>query len=140
MGELSAAAEAYTESMHLRRELGQDSLAIDDLAGLARLAMDQDNTEQALAQVEEILAWIETNGLDGIEYPLQVYLTCYHILSATANDEATAIERANDILTKAHTALLERADDISDAALQRKFLENVKTNREIVSLWAANES
>jgi len=56
LGELEAAAEAYGEAMHLRRELGQHSLAIDDLAGLARVATAQGDLERALEQGEEILA------------------------------------------------------------------------------------
>ena len=36
LGELETATGAYEEAMHLRRELRQPSLAIDDLAGLAR--------------------------------------------------------------------------------------------------------
>jgi predicted ATPase len=137
LGELEAAAEAYDEAMGLRRELGQHSLAIDDLAGLARVAMAQGDLERALEQVEEILAWIEVNGPEGIEYPLQVYLTGYRVLSTSARGDTSAIERAHSILSTAHKSLLEQAASISDRALRRKFMENVKANREIVAAWEA---
>ena len=140
LGELKVAAEVYGEAMRLRRELGQSSLAIDDLAGLARAAMAQGHSERALEQVEEILAWIEANGSEGIEYPLQVYLTCYRVLSATARGDTSAIERAQAILFRAHTTLLEQATSISDRALRRKFMENVKTNRDIVATWEARQT
>jgi predicted ATPase/class 3 adenylate cyclase len=134
LGKLETAAKAYDEAMRLRQELGQHGLAIDDLAGLARIRLAQDDWEQALEQVEEILAWIDANGTEGIEYPLQVYLTCYHVLSATARTE-----RAHAILSTAHTTLLEQADSISDSDLRRKFLEGVKVHQEIVAAWETRE-
>ncbi|MGD9100890.1 MAG: hypothetical protein PVF45_10460, partial [Anaerolineae bacterium] len=135
LGELEAAAQAYDEALQLRRELGQYSLLIDDLAGLARIAMAQGHSEQALEQVEDILTWIETYGSEGIEYPLQVYLTCYRVLTWSAEGDAPTVERAHAILSQAHTALMEQATAISDEVLRSKFLENVKTNQEIATLW-----
>jgi predicted ATPase/class 3 adenylate cyclase len=140
LGELQAAAAAYDDALRLRRELGQHSLAMDDLAGLARVAMAQGDPVRALEQVGEILAWIEANGTEGIEYPLQVYLTCYRVLSATAQGHPSAIERAHAVLSSAHATLLKQAAGISDQALRRKFLENVKANREIMAAWEARDS
>jgi len=139
LGEVKAAAEAYDEAMRLRRELGQHGLAIDDLAGLARVAMARGDSKQALEHVKEILAWIEANGLEGIEYPLQVYLTCYQILSATAQGDPTAIERAHSVLSDACTTLLDQAAKISDSTLRRTFLEDVAVNREIMAAWEGRD-
>jgi class 3 adenylate cyclase/tetratricopeptide (TPR) repeat protein len=132
LGELEAAADAYDKAMRLRRELGQQGLAIDDQSGLARVALAQGDVEQAHARVEEILAWIEDHGLEGIEYPLQVYLTCYHVLAGTGDAEAAG--RAESILSEAHGILLKRAAGISDATLRLSFLENVAVNAEIMTL------
>jgi class 3 adenylate cyclase/predicted ATPase len=139
LGEFQAAAEAYTQAMNLRSELGQHGLTMDDLAGLARVALTQNDLEGATAQVEEILAWIGANGTEGIEYPLQVYLTCYQVLMAKTTHEPSAAERAKALLTQAHAALLERASGISNEVLRGKFLQNVKTNREIMSAWKASK-
>ncbi len=133
LGEWQAAAAAYEEALRLRRELGQYGLLIDDWAGLAHVALAQGQAEQALGRMEDILAWIDANGLEGIEYPLQVYLTCYRILKGTADEDPVALERARVVLSTAHSALMERADGIRDEALRRKFLENVKSNREIIA-------
>jgi tetratricopeptide (TPR) repeat protein len=135
LGELESAAQAYDQATQLRREMKQYSLLIDDLAGLARIALAQGKSEQALEQVHDILAWIESYGSDGIEYPLQVYLTCHQVLSSTADGDQAALQSAHDILSKAHAALQEQAAGISDEALRHKFLENVRTNREIVNAW-----
>ncbi|MFQ5613842.1 MAG: tetratricopeptide repeat protein, partial [Anaerolineae bacterium] len=135
LGDLPAAAKVYDRAIHLRRELGQHSLAIDDLAGLARVVFAQGKAGEAAQQIEEILSWIEAHGTEGIEYPLQVYLTCYHILRSTADSNPAGIERAHTALSKAHAALMEQAANISDETLRRKFLESVKTNREIITAW-----
>jgi hypothetical protein len=120
--------------------LGQFSLIVDDWAGLAHLALAQGNLDQALEQVEDILAWIEANGVEGVEYLLQVYLTCYRILKAKARKDLSFEERAHTVLDAAHNALMERVSSIQDEALKIKYLENVETNREIVALWQAKES
>jgi tetratricopeptide (TPR) repeat protein len=135
LGELEAAAVAYSRAMHLRREIGQHGLAVDDLAGLAHVALAQGDSKRALGRVEEILAWIGDNGSQGIEYPLQVYLTCYRVLRSTAEGDPAAVKRAGSLLSTAHTDLLERAAGISDEALRHKFLANVKANREILAAW-----
>jgi class 3 adenylate cyclase/tetratricopeptide (TPR) repeat protein len=135
-----AAAGAYDAAMQLRRELGQHSLAIDDLAGLARVTLAQSEPNRAREHVTEILAWIETNGSEGIEYPLQVCLSCYRVLSTTGQKDSSAAEQAHAILSKAHSALQEQAAGISDQALRRKFLENVEAHRELMAAWKAQET
>jgi len=83
------------------------------------------------------LAWVEENGTDGIEYPLQVYFSCYRVLNTAANNKTNSVEQqqARTILTTAHTALLEQAAGISDEVLRQSFLENVETHRELLAAW-----
>ena len=139
LGEYQAATQAYDEALRLRRELGQHSLTMDDLAGLARVAMAQGQRGRALALIKEILSWVEANGSGGIEYPLQVYLTCYRVLLSTAEGDASAMERARAILSTARADLVAQADRVRDSALRRSFLEGVAANREIVAEWEAQE-
>ncbi len=135
LGELVAAASSYDEAIQLRRDLGQDSLAIDDLAGLARVRLAQGHLDQALDHVEKVLHWIEVNGTEGIEYPLQVYLSCYRVLSAAAPDDHASAERAYVVLSDAHAELMKRAAGIHDDILRRQFLENIAVHREITAAW-----
>ncbi len=128
------AAETYAEALALRRELGQENLAIDILAGLAYLAQEQDQGEQAYSRIKEILAWIETNEVGGIEYPVQVYLICYRILRAVSPSTPETDEQAQRVLAAGHTLLQKRAANIKDEALRRKFLENVPYNRELLEI------
>jgi len=135
LGDLEAAAKTYDAAMRLRRELGQHALSIDDLAGLAHVDLALAQVERALARVDEICAWVESNGPEGIEYPLQVYLTCYRVLLTAAEGDPIIAERARALLSAAHAALIERAAGIGDEALRSKFLENVQANREIRAAW-----
>lgn len=120
LGEFEAATAAHTDAIRLRRDIGQNAPAIDNLAGLARVALKQNQAAQALACVEEALAWITEQGTEGIEYPIRVYLTIADVLTACGQ-----AERATEILTTAQTWLQDRADRISDEASRHNFLENV---------------
>ena len=145
LGRLEEAVEAYRESVALRRELGQANLAMESLAGLARIALAQGHCEQAQAHVEEIQSHLETgapstalrqgsgqgsgHALDGAVNPFQVYLTCYRVLKAGRDP------RAQEVLSIAYRQLQERAAKITDEAMRRSFLENVTAHREIVGEW-----
>ncbi len=120
LGELEVAVAAYQEALDLRREIGQDAYAMDDLAGLARVALRRDEEAGALAHAEEILTWIAENGVEGIEYPVRVYLTIANVLEAAGRRE-----RAADVLDEAYRFLQRRAAQISDAEVRRAFLEHV---------------
>ena len=141
LGELEAAAQTYTQAAELRRELGQESLAIDALAGQARVKLALGDMDTATTVVQEILSWIEANGTEGIEYPLQVYLTCYQVLNADAATQKPLVPnaalRAEAALSAAYAALQSRAIGINDPELQHSFLTNVRTNREIATAWVA---
>ena len=132
------AKDAYQNALELRRELGADKALIDDLAGLASVELQQGHLSQALLRVEEILAWINSNGVEGIEYPVKVYLACYQVLHALTDDES-AQERAKRILVAAYELLQKQATNIKDEQLREKFLQNVSANREIQVIWQAQD-
>jgi hypothetical protein len=113
----------------LRRELEQYNMAMEPLAGLARLSLLQKEPSRARVWVEDILEHLETRSLDGAEDPFSVYLTCYRVL------EANGDPHAREILGKAYHVLQERAAKIHDQYLRRSFLENVTAHREIVQAW-----
>ncbi len=125
------AAEAYYHAAQLRRELGEHHLAMEPIAGLARVHLAQGQISKARACVEEILCYLENSTLDGTEEPLKVYATCYHILRDMQDP------RSQTILETAHRLLEERAARISNQDLRNSFLENVPENREIVAAWEA---
>jgi adenylate cyclase len=126
---LAEAAEAYRQAMVLRREFGQPHMAMEPLAGLARVSLAQHDLSQAQTHVDEMLDFLEDNTLDGTDEPFRVYLTCYRVLHANQDP------RAQEILNTAHGLLQERAARISDEELRRSFLENVAAHQEILSEW-----
>jgi len=115
----------------LRRELGQPNLALEPLAGLARVSLAQGDVTSAQARVEELLRHLESGTLDGATEPFRVYLTCYRVLCASRD------LRAPEVLTTMHTRLQEQAARINDEELRRSFLENVPAHREIQSFFNA---
>jgi class 3 adenylate cyclase/tetratricopeptide (TPR) repeat protein len=127
LGCLAEAADIYRQAIALQRELDQHNLAIETLAGLARVFMAQERLPEALVIAEEILNYLETGSLDGTEEPFRIYLTCYRVLTASQDPRAEAV------LSAARTRLRERAAKIADEKLRRSYLENVAAHREIMS-------
>jgi tetratricopeptide (TPR) repeat protein len=131
--QLAEAAAAYRQAQAIQQELGQTNMAMEPLAGLARVALAEGNPAQALAHVEGILSHLEHSTLDGAEEPFLVYLTCYHVLLAHQDP------RAKDILNAAYMQLQECAAKIKDENLRCSFLEKVSAHREIVEAWARQQ-
>jgi tetratricopeptide (TPR) repeat protein len=134
MEHLAEAADAYRQALTLRRALGQPSLAMEPLAGLAHVSLARGDLSGAQTQVDKILIHLETHTLDGTEEPFWVYLTCYHVLRSNQDP------RAQVILNRAHSLLQERAAKIEDEDLRRSFLENVASHREIEEAFQSRES
>jgi predicted ATPase/class 3 adenylate cyclase len=131
LGNEDEAVAAYQQAVDLCREMGRYDLAMEPLAGLARVALSRGDLAQASAYGEELLTCLEADDLEDIDEPFRIYLTCYQALTATHNP------RAQDILNTAHALLQERAAKIEDEALRCSFLENVAANREIVAAYRA---
>ena len=123
------ALAAYREALALRREAGEQHRAMETLAGLARISLAQGETYTAVALVEEILSFLETDTLDGTDEPVRVYLTCYRVLQAQGD------ERASGILTTAHDLIQARVARIDDPVTRCCFLENVRAHRDTVAEW-----
>ena len=133
-GDLSEAKEVFSQALSIRRELDVDSgVAIDDLAGLARVALAVGDLAQATTHVEGILAWIVANGADRIEYPVLVYLICYQVLEVCARQRPDERSRARAVLQQGVALLQRRAAAITDPGLRQQFLENVSFNHELLA-------
>jgi class 3 adenylate cyclase/tetratricopeptide (TPR) repeat protein len=126
LGRLEEAEAAYQEALELRREIGQEAAAIDDVAGLARVALERGDRDGAARRVDEVLAWIASQGVEGIEYPMRVYLTVARVLTAAGRGD-----EADDVVREAHALLEEKASRIHDDATRRAYLERVPPHRAI---------
>jgi tetratricopeptide (TPR) repeat protein len=121
----AAATDAYALSVTVRRELNEQFLVMESLAGLAEVSLCSEDLPLAQRQVEEILAFLETGSVDGTEEPLRIYLTCYRVLAAAGDP------RAESTLTTAHQLLQERAAKIPEQ-MRSSYLEKVAAHREII--------
>ena len=129
LGQMDQATIVYQEAVTIRRELGEDNRAMETLAGLVRVALSRNEIPQTQRWLEEILAHLETNTLDGTEEPFRIYLTCYRTLVAHQD------VRADDILAFSYRLLQDRAAKITDPEMRFSFLENVAAHRELIAAF-----
>jgi tetratricopeptide (TPR) repeat protein len=127
---LSKAADAYQEAFDIRQELKQPLLATEPAAGLARVYLEQADTESAQQSIQAILPFTQKeNGLDGTDDPIKVYLACYLVLKLENKTDADIV------LEKAYQLLQNRAANIENPDTQYSFLNNIPHHREILIAW-----
>ena len=113
LGRLAEARQAFEQARARGLEIAS-ALQHDAGAGLARVALAQGNTADALAALQPLLDHLAAGGMmEGTEYPRWIELT----------------------------ALMTQADAISrqstDPALRHGFLNNIPHHRQIVAAWEA---
>jgi hypothetical protein len=127
---LDEAVVAYHNAIELHRQLGNEKLALEPQAGLARVRLAQSDPAQALADSQAILDHLTAGGdFEGTEEPTWIYLTCYQVL--LANDDPRAAEH----LAEAYRRLQERAARFSDETARRRFLADIPHHREVVNAF-----
>ena len=129
LGLLPQAAENYHQALALCQELGQFHFAREALAGLSRVALAQGDLSQAQTWVAELLPQLTLENLYGAREPFRVYLTCYQVLQADQDPQAT------EILVTAHRLLQTRAAAIEDERLRHCFLGHISTHRTLVEVF-----
>jgi len=127
-------AQAALESALQRFEaLKQTPDVFQTRARLAQLFLVQGRVEEALAQVDIVLEYLEAGGNPGLWLnPVRNYLICAKVLQASQGP------RFRNVMETAHAYLQERTEKIADEADRRSFLENVPWHREFLELWEAS--
>ena len=126
LGQWEQAQAAYEQALVMRRQLGESSLALETLAGMARLSLVRSDTEQALADIEHILtALAQPGALEGADEPGRIYLTCWKVLQAAGDPRASQARAAGQAW------LAECARQINDPAIRESFLKNIPAHREL---------
>jgi len=138
LGRYSQAAEAFA-SAHARASEISSPYRHDASAGLARVALAQDDTPAAMQALAPLLALgvhggADEDPLEGVEFPRHVEWTCYRVLTRAGDP------RASEWLDRAHGALQTRAATITDAGLRQGFLRNIPIHREIRFQWESRAS
>ncbi len=130
-GETHAARKAYLEALKIRRQFGQEHLAVENVAGLAELSLLDGAYERAQEYGREILPSLLGGSSGGFEQPGRVALACYRALQAAGDP------RAGSALEAAHDWLQARYKGIWNPAWRTSFLHNVMAHKEISLAWEA---
>lgn len=130
--DLATAEKHYTRALAIRRQIGQPTLAIDSLAGLARVALAEGRMADARHRADEALDWIAEHGPAGIGDVQLVYQSVYRVLRADGKDE-----QAKEVLSAAYDLLMEWAAGLDNEMARHSLLEEVWPNREIVAAHRA---
>jgi hypothetical protein len=133
-GDWEGARAAHQSALSHRRELGQASSSMENVSGLARVALEQGHIETARAYTEEMLAHIRAHGLALIEFPFQIYQTAFRVFQAHGSKPA-----ARQVLREAHQSLMDRAERITDSTLRGSFLERVPEHADLLAAWREEE-
>jgi class 3 adenylate cyclase/tetratricopeptide (TPR) repeat protein len=139
-GQPAVAEAEYAAAMALRTEL--ELPVVEELAGLARVALARQDVAAAAAYAQVALQALAVAGVEAVEFPLLVYLSCYDALHAAerAVGAGTSVDgagmTAREVVQAAHTLLMERAASIDDPALRKALLEQAPINRRVVALYA----
>ena len=136
LNELDEAHNSYFEAFILRREMGDHDRAMEPLAGMAFIALKQNKIEKAQAQVAQILDFLdgEHGSFDRTLMPLQIYFTCYQVLSAVQDP------RSYSLLETAHTAMQERAQVLDNEQKKHIFLNEIAVHHDIATAYAATST
>jgi predicted ATPase len=124
------AIHAYQQGLELRNQLHQYTLSIDCKAGLARSLHHIGHAQPALALVNDIHLFIEQHGIEGIEYPFKVLLTCIQICEANHNHEL-----AKHYVGFAYNTLQERMQHITDMTIHDTYLSAFPEHVAIIKAW-----
>jgi tetratricopeptide (TPR) repeat protein len=125
------AEAAYNEAIALRESSGEHHLAIENVAGLAFVALAQGDMAQATRLADKIWRYLQNASLDGTDDRFGVYWACYRVWVAAKD------ERAPIILAQAVAELQALADKIEDDNVRQSFLNNIPSRRHIMAAWVS---
>ena len=120
----------FQESITIRDELDQKSLAIESTAGLIQVALEMDDITLANSETEKILQYFENGGgIEGTEEPLRIYLACYQTLQKLRDP------RSDTVLQDAVKLLETQVSKLHDVEARQMFIQNVPCRRDIQDAW-----
>ena len=132
LDDLEPARASFLQSIAIRNDLDQPSLAMEPMAGLIHVLLQKKDFVSALEYTEKILAYFENGGtLAGAEEPLRIYLACFLALKRHKDS------RSEDLLLAAAEFLAAQLAKINDDEARRRYVENVPWRRAIAEAWSA---
>lgn len=129
LGSFADAVTCYRKAYAIRRELTETPESMSSLAGLTQALLQAGDVEEAAHSAEEILGYIATSGMTGLDEPAELFLACYRVLQSQQDP------RAVPVLQQGYDLLQQTAASIASDSARRSFLERVPVNRELVDAW-----
>jgi tetratricopeptide (TPR) repeat protein len=121
------AKHAYEQAQLLHTEINNEAGITEARAGIARCLLAADKPDDAKAEIDECLAWMEPHGGLGINDPVRLYLTAYQVLDAAGDKKEAAKAKETGQAFIQH-----RAEKIRDLGLRASYLENVPVNKTLL--------
>jgi hypothetical protein len=116
LGNLTGARASFATALEIGSQI-RHAQRFDAAAGLARIAMLEDDVQGALTLVDPILAHLGAGGnLNGADVPRLIRLTCFEALRMAGD------ERANGFLAETERELRQQAQRFENAADRNLFL------------------
>jgi tetratricopeptide (TPR) repeat protein/transcriptional regulator with XRE-family HTH domain len=128
LGNFTDAKDEIHRSLALRRSFGQHGNINDNIATLLRIAMAEDDMPAVREHLQQLHAWTNACGGEGIEDPSQVFLSMAHAHTLLGNPEAS-----RDVIAEGYELLKKRASKIEDPSARSSYLENVPANRQLIA-------
>jgi class 3 adenylate cyclase/tetratricopeptide (TPR) repeat protein len=129
-GELVEAQRRFDQARDILDAMGVSGYAADARAGLARCALAQGHRDEALQRANEVWVYVQQHGSQGMEFPIQAYLTCAEVFESLGEPD-----RSRAAVEEGYRDLIQRVQKISDAEWGKSFLENVPEHRALLERW-----
>ncbi len=126
LGLWEEARMAYEEALVLQADLKQEVRVIESRSGLARTLLALNQHDAALAQVEQILAYLSVGSLQGMAQPSLILWNSYLVLRAQ-DDPRTAV-----VLSQAFELIHKQAAGIQEERLRQSYLHALPPHKEII--------
>jgi hypothetical protein len=127
--QLEKAQEVIVEALETERDTQQRVVMVEDMLLWGRVALAQADLDLAARCAQQVLHFIERQGMQGIEHPVMVYLTCYQILEACGSENEAQV-----VLAQGRQYLNWQAGQIEEPLLREKYLSQIPENREILAI------
>ena len=128
-GDLPEAASQYEKATSAFGTLGMTAQVIEAQAGLARLALQQEDLDQAQRLVMQISSFLNKEGPQGFELPMLVYLTCAKIYKAMKDTS-----QLKQTLEKSREVIQARLEGINESSWREMFVEAIPEHRALLAL------
>ncbi|GIK71642.1 MAG: adenylyl cyclase [Chloroflexota bacterium] len=134
-GKLDQAQHFAEAALHLYASLEVEASMTTDLATLINVRLARGDTTSAWALADRLMALFAQSEVHQIEYPQRALFTAAQAAAACGREESAAV-----LFKRAYDLVQAQAQRISDEALRRSYLENVRINRVVVAAFAKQQA